>query len=386
MSERNLVVLCDGTGNQVEDNLSHVLKLYRIAVKDEDQLVFYHPGVGTIGLQRSWGRMLQSVKQVLGLATGWGLDDNMLEAYNFLCHTYEDGDRIFLFGFSRGAYTVRAVAGMIHLIGLLRPEQLNLAGYALTAYKRASDENSLPIAWQFRRVIDGRRVPIHFLGVWDTVASVLVPRRDRLYLPTMQFLPYTKKNPSVRTFREACSIDERRRMFRPYRWRPDQTFQPNPFDDESVEAQDQREVWFAGNHSDVGGGYPEKVSQPAKFPLIWLAREAEAHGLRLLEPMLDHLACGEPLPGGRQDYVQPDAQAPLHKSVTGFWHVLEWLPKNLKWRRWPERSTARGWYLPRSEPRKIPSGSAIHESVSERMATTGYGPINLPKDHAIETR
>eukprot|EP00456_Euglypha_rotunda_P085643 TRINITY_DN8647_c0_g1_i5.p1 TRINITY_DN8647_c0_g1~~TRINITY_DN8647_c0_g1_i5.p1 ORF type:complete len:175 (+),score=16.65 TRINITY_DN8647_c0_g1_i5:302-826(+) len=153
-------------------------------------------------------------------------------------------NRDFLFGFSRGAYTARAVAGMIHLLGLLEPDQRNLAQYALKSYKRADREDSLEVAWQFRRVIGGRRVPIHFLGLWDTVASVFV-RPGLLRLPTQSFLPYTKSNPSVRVFRQAAAIDERRRMFRLYNWTTNQNFRPDPFEP-AQGLQDQQTTWFAG--------------------------------------------------------------------------------------------------------------------------------------------
>lgn len=379
---RNLVVAFDGTGNQVEDRLSNVLKLYRFLEKDDGQIVYYHPGLGTIGLQRPWSPLRQRFQTVFGLATGWGLDDQVLAAYDHLCRTWQEGDRIYLFGFSRGAYTARVLAGFIHLMGLLRPEQVNLAGSALTAYKRVNTDDKLDRAWKFRRVIGGRRVSIHFMGLWDTVGSVIVPRPDRLYWPTMQFLPYTKKNPAVRVFRQAASINERRRMFRLYSWIPDQEFRPDPFDKAKPVPQDQLNVWFAGDHSDVGGGYPESESQPAKFPLIWLAREARAQGLRLDMTMFRHLACGAPAPGPkRSDYVAPDATAPLHNSLTPVWQILEWLPKNLKWKRWPARTERRGRYLPRGEWRMIPEGANLHRSVIDRIANGGYAPPNLPKHH-----
>ncbi|RVC72687.1 DUF2235 domain-containing protein, partial [Mesorhizobium sp. M2A.F.Ca.ET.046.02.1.1] len=277
---KNIVVLCDGTGNQVEGDLSNVLKLFRIAVKNEQQIVYYNAGVGTIGLSSEWGRVFQDAKAIFGLATGYGLDDNIADAYRFVCEHYQEGDRIFLFGFSRGSYTVRAVAGMIHMVGLLRPAQLNVVSYALTAYKRASQDNKLKIAWDFGRVMGARHATIHFLGVWDTVASMIVPRPDRLYLPSLRTLPYTRKNPSVRCFRHAVAIDERRRMFRLNKWEPDQIYEPLPFaNPPSKIAQDVVEMGFAGVHSDVGGGYPEEESGLSKFPLAWLIEEAIGQGL-----------------------------------------------------------------------------------------------------------
>lgn len=372
---RNLILLLDGTSNEVNGNLTNVVKLYRCAERSDSQRVFYHPGIGTAPLITDWSPAAQRAIATFGLATGWGLDANILDAYRYLIDTYHPGDRIFLFGFSRGAYTARAVAGLIHLLGLLEPDQRNLAEYALKAYKRSYREDSLDIAWQFRRVIGGRRVPIHFLGVWDSVASVFV-RPGLLCLPTQSFLPYTKSNPSVRFFRQAAAIDERRRMFRLYNWTPDQSFKPNPFA-EAEGLQDQQTVWFAGDHSDVGGGWAEAESQIAKFPLIWMSREAQKHGFQLNEPMFRHLAEGAPLPGGKRMYVAPDASCPIHNSMTAAWWPLEFLPKNRKWKLFPEKSSGSGYYLPRGEPRKIPEGALLHHSVIERM-TTGYKPINLP--------
>ena len=101
-------------------------------------MVFYDPGVGTVTEPSTWGRWKANIKLVLGLATGYGLDDNVLSAYCFLVEHYAPGDKIYLFGFSRGAYTVRVLAGLIHKIGLISPEQANLAGSGLVAYKQYS--------------------------------------------------------------------------------------------------------------------------------------------------------------------------------------------------------------------------------------------------------
>jgi uncharacterized protein (DUF2235 family) len=214
---KNIVICCDGTGNEVEGNLSNVLKLYRILPKNENQRVYYTPGIGTIGTDDNWTRVKQNTKSVFELATGYGLDDDILGGYAFICKEFEERDSIFLFGFSRGAYAVRALAGFIHMVGLLQRDQLNVANYALTAYKRSSQANDFSIAWNFSKIIGSRRATIKFIGVWDTVASVLVPRPDRI-IPTLQTLPYTRTNKSVEVFRHAMAIDEKRRMFRLNRW------------------------------------------------------------------------------------------------------------------------------------------------------------------------
>lgn len=371
---RNLVVMCDGTNNQVEGHLSNVLKLFRMCEQNDGQRVFYDPGVGTIGNDSTWGRLRQKFVSVLSLATGAGLDDNVLEAYRFLITAYRPGDRIYLFGFSRGAYTVRVLAGLIHMIGILQPDQVNLAGFALNAYKHSAESDDFRIAWDFGRIVQARRAPVHFMGVWDTVASMIVPRPDRFYIPSLRMLPYTRTNPSVRAFRHAIAIDERRRMFRLNRWNEGQKFCFDPQASEPVTIdQDCAQHWFAGNHSDVGGGYPEDESGLSKFPLEWIGREAETHGLALDAALFRHLALGETREGQRVKYVAPDALAPLHDSLTGGWWILEWLPKRSKWRE--TRKARLPWYLPRGEPRHIPGDAVIAPSAqSRRSADSTYHP------------
>jgi uncharacterized protein (DUF2235 family) len=381
---RNLVVCCDGTSNEIVGNITNVLKLYRIATKDDGQRMFYDPGVGTISQLPGWGRGWQKFKEFMGLATGFGLDDNILRAYNWLCEQYRPGDRIFLFGFSRGAYTVRAIAGLMHMIGLLAHDQRHLAGFALTAYKRAAEKDDLTIAWQFARLTSAIDAPIHFLGVWDTVASVIVPRPDRLYLPSLQFLPYTKQSDRVRIFRQAFAIDERRAMFRNYNWNAGQGFKSSRFAKRSV-AQDERQVWFAGVHADIGGGYAEAQSGLAKFPLRWMLDEAQAAGLRISDTMRRHLVEGNKVPGGQMSYARPDATAPLHRSLKGLWWPLEFWPKKTKYRRWPGRWGLFGFYLPLAEPRLIPDGANVHESAVERHdKDPDYRPVNWPSQFVVE--
>lgn len=372
---RDLVVMLDGTGNELGRNLSNVLKLFRITSKTDDQRVFYHPGVGTIGKPGRWRHLRQNTAKVFGLMTGWGLDANVLEAYGWLCRNWTEGDRIWLFGFSRGAWTARVLGGFIHMIGLLRPDQLNLCGYAFVAYKKAAEDDDLPVAWHFARVSAARRATIHFMGVWDTVGSVIVPRRDRL-IPSLETLPYTDRNPSVRTFRHAMAIDERRRMFQVSRWKPGQAFVTNPFSRRDPAAQDAVEMWFAGVHSDIGGGYPEVESALSKYPLIWMIEEARAAGLRINIAMMNHLVRGSPRKGSEHQYVPPDAAAEQHVSLTWAWWPLEVIPKAAR-----HRETRRGFagiYLPFGERRRIDEADRVHSSVRAReRARPDYRPSNL---------
>src|SRR6195952_4430047 len=142
---KNIIILCDGTGNEISENISNVLKFYRCLRKTDKgepprQLVFYDPGVGTLSRPNPWHRLKQDFSAIMGLATGYGLDDKVLQSYLFLVRNYQEGDQIYLFGFSRGAYTVRVLAGLIHKVGLISPEQANLAGSGLTAYKQVSSD------------------------------------------------------------------------------------------------------------------------------------------------------------------------------------------------------------------------------------------------------
>lgn len=393
---KDIVICCDGTGNEIGANISNVLKLFRVADKDDQQRIYYHPGLGTVGLQSSWGRFKQQVRGLFGLAFGAGLDEDTLGAYQFLCRTWEPGDRVWMFGFSRGAYTVRVLAAFVHVMGLLPVDQLDLADYAFSTYKKASADAqksedvfnaaALKEAWHFSQIAGGRNIDIEFVGVWDTVASIIVPRQDRFLLDfDMQTLLFTRTNSSVKRFRQAISIDERRRMFRLNCWKEPQSHRSNPFDRATDGPQDIRQVWFAGVHSDVGGGYTETESGPSKFPLIWMLEQAAAAGLHMDQAMIAHLAWGMPLPPRTHVYVPPSATDPLHNSLTAAWEILEWIPKRDKWKEWPERKSFLGFYLPRGEPRPIPEGATIHASVLERMEKDpAYKPINLPKTYKVE--
>lgn len=401
---KNIVVCCDGTGNEISENISSVLKLYRMLRKtsktEPRQVAFYDPGVGTLSRPDPFTKFKQDAIAVLGLAFGYGLDDNVLRAYEFIIDQYEEGDDIFLFGFSRGAYTVRVLAGLIHKVGLLAPQQRNLAGAALTAYKQTSASNVVVAqnasafeqiddtapktaddrAAQFARIVSSRWPTLKFVGVWDTVASVLVPRPDRFYTFSLQELLNTRNNPSVKIFRQAIAIDERRRMFRLHSWDEPQNFMYNRFSKtNNTETQDVKQVWFAGVHADVGGGYPEKESGLSKFPLLWMVEEAITCGLSVDRRAINQLAWGIQRKGSPFSYVAPDIMSEPHNSMSVKWMPLEWIPKADKYKEWTARRSYFGRYIPNCEPRPIPLGAFIHESVIRKMeAVPTYNPINMP--------
>lgn len=299
---RNLIVCLDGTRNEPETGCTNVVRIFEMAVKDEGQLVYYDPGVGTMGARSATTRAGKFLSRVSGLVLGHGIKDNIEEAYRFLMQSYRPGDRIFVFGFSRGAYTALALTGMLRTIGLLRPHADNLVPYALDLYAQAGKEKkrtgngeqdrravSTPPAgvgteypapgdfWGLRDWFDrtfgnpdfpGRFEPqVHFLGVWDTVKSVgWLNFRAKIQQARW---PFTRKVSNVTTGRLALAIDENRRPYGEYR-----------FDREGVAGGRLREMWFAGVHSDVGGFFPDD-HRLSDIALQWMAEEAIGAGLRV---------------------------------------------------------------------------------------------------------
>ena len=160
---KNIVICCDGTGNEYGPNNTNVVRLYESIVRDSDQLAFYDPGVGTISPSRM--RIVRRAKICLRKVFGFGLRENIEDAYRFLMDRYLEGDKVFLFGFSRGAYTVRALAGMLHKCGLLQKGSNNLIPYASKIYNKRHNEG---IAMGFKQAYSNECKP-YFIGVWDTV-------------------------------------------------------------------------------------------------------------------------------------------------------------------------------------------------------------------------
>lgn len=395
---KNIVILLDGTSNEISADRTNILRLYGTLEKSDAQLVYYDPGVGTFGAENSWSRWWRKAVEIWGLATGWGLDQNVKEAYRFLVDNYDDGkrgradpverDRIYIFGFSRGAYSARVLAGFIHTVGLIEPRNLNLLDYAYRAYKgiggdeddaakTEGDEAGGPFAEVrlYERILAPDRPPIRLLGLFDTVASIIEHGRNGLRLSAHA---HTKRNVSVESVRHAVAIDERRTMFRPELWPEGQEYWGNPFNRSAAKPQDAREVWFAGVHGDVGGGYPECQSGLAKVPLDWMIKQTRPMGLRYRTQTVNEIVLGT---NPAKKYVKPDPLARAHNSMNWAWSILEYLPQ---WRRADPRTGRRGGFtIPHFQPRTIPPGARIHESVLKRR-DAGLGPPNLPPSHDIE--
>ena len=360
---KNIVVCCDGTGNEFGDTNSNVVKLYSVlSIDGRAQIGYYHPGVGTMGAPTARNRVTKAWSIIMGLAFGAGLLANVGDAYRYLMNGYEEGDQIFLFGFSRGAYTVRALAGALHMFGLLCPGNEGLVPYVLRLYARRTRQaagmtHTFEVARGFKATFC-RHCPLHFVGVWDTVSSV-----GWIWDPLR--LPYTAQNPDMANGRHAVSIDERRCYFRNNLWGPE------------LPQQTLKQVWFAGVHSDVGGSYPEAESGLSQITLEWMLVEAISNGL-LIDPDKMARALGRKPP---PPPVVPDSSAKIHNSLKGAWRVLEVLPHTY----FDAISQQVRWRIPLGAPRLIPEGSVLHDSVEEKLRLdTSYKPTNLPKDRQIE--
>ncbi|MGD9000123.1 MAG: DUF2235 domain-containing protein [Granulosicoccaceae bacterium] len=337
---KKIVICCDGTGNEYGKNNTNVVDLYTIAQRNSQQTTYYDPGVGTGGWEydEEIGKLTARHDQ----ATGAGLQKNVDDAYQFLMEVYQPGDLIYMFGFSRGAFTVRALAGMLHKCGLLYPDNDNLVEYASKLYntdkKKAAREGKDidKIAAGFKATFS-RPCPVQMVGVWDTVSSLVMNAGKRFYNTTL--------NPDVKFGYHALSIDERRKDFPPCLW-----------DESNLHAgQTIEQVWFAGVHSNVGGWYDERGL--SNIALQWMLGKARQQGLEIDGALAAQLRY-RPNP-----HEAGDPPGKFHESFSGFWRF-------------------RG-----SRRRKLPDGANIHKTVIERIenAANKYRPANLP-DSVAEIR
>jgi uncharacterized protein (DUF2235 family) len=338
---RNLVVCSDGTGNTFRQQVSNVSLLVQALdlAHPDDQVVFYDQGIGTTrslvegvkafkesgGSQRKALEILpppevsaaRPLARLAGLTVGYGLRANLREMYQALARTYDDPqtDFIFLLGFSRGAFTVRALAGLLYRCGLPAKRFAEddeaftcCFSQAYTAYKPHCED------WvridRFKKTWGAREIDIHFLGIWDTVKSYggIHP----------QSLPHLRHNPAVLQVRHALAIDERRSWFLPTSWGwidgdalLVSTLRPDP----RYERQHIKEVWFRGCHSDIGGG--DKEAGTARISFRWMAGEAVHAGL-LLHPACDPWIFEPDETGGT---------AVIHESFNAAWWLSDRLPR-----------------------------------------------------------
>ena len=264
---------------------------------------------------------------------------------------------------------MRALASLLHVYGLLLPNHEHLIPYLIktvsTTREHRLDKASRTILGSiheeyFQRLrrsmapieVISRRIPVWFVGVWDTVASV--------GWFSEWTVPYMGFNPAIKIARHAVAIDERRAMFRQMMFLSEHRH--------SVPAQDLKQVWFPGVHGDVGGGYPEEESGLAKVSLKWMIEEAEATGL-LLDPTIQAKQLGL----SDHSFAAPDPNGNLHESLTRGWHLAEFLPK----RRYDWRMGRLTHRMNLYRRRAIPPGSLIHAAAFDRGK--GYA-ARLPAD------
>ncbi len=310
MTQR-LVVCCDGTWNRPDQVRAgkpcptNVRKL-ALAVAERDpagtpELLHYASGVGT-----------RRGERFRGGAFGVGLSREVRRAYRFVVDHYEPGDEIFLFGFSRGAFTARSTAGLIRNAGILRREHADRLDEAYALYRDASVKPRDAASERFRRAHSHESPRIRFIGVWDTVGALGIPWSG---VPLVNWINRrwsfhdTRLSKHVDGAFQALAIDEKRRPFEPAIWTKD------------AAAVDQRleQVWFAGVHCDVGGGYPDAAL--ADLSLVWMAARAEEYGLALRADAFTP-AGGWGTPGSSLPAVEPDELGPIHESRNRLYRLI----------------------------------------------------------------
>ena len=386
---RNIVLLSDGTGNSAAKlNKTNVWWLYQaLDLGQDDQIALYDDGVGTSGFRPL---------QLLGGAFGWGLSRNVRDLYEFVCRHYRPGDHIYIFGFSRGAFTARTLAGLIVKCGILdqtrtvprlrlsrlRYEDAPLSthqglqtgvGLAYASYRRGY---RAPFATAYRWLRDlffkdipqpaafrdryslREPVPVKFVGVWDTVDAVGLPvdelstTIDRLFYPHR--FPDQDLSPLVERACHALAVDDERHTFHPVLWNERGTA-----DSERI-----TQVWFAGMHSDVGGGYPD--DDLARVSLCWMISQVRADqsggdGLRFDRDSLQAIE------------QRAHSLGKMHDSRRGLGVYYRYNPRHvLSLCRAPDGG------VDIAEPK-------IHHSVFKRIAnnTAGYAPAGLPASYRL---
>ncbi len=363
---KNIVICCDGTGNEFGDSNSNIVKLYTALAIDNDQVGYYHPGVGTMGDPAERHMVTRWWSQIKGLAFAAGFKDNVMDAYRYLMTIYNDGDRVYLFGFSRGAYTIRALAGLLNGYGLLCQGNEGHLPYAWRLYtaqhkdrEKRSITEDVDFASAFKETFSHKNFELHFVGLWDTVSSVG-------WVSTPLRLFNVSQNPCIRRGRHAVSIDERRCFYMDNIW------------GDPLPGQDIEQVWFAGVHSDIGGSYSQNDSGLSNVTLEWMLNEATEAGLVLVQDRVDLVLGRHP---STYPHVEPLYKKPqhslVHHSLKGVWWILELLPHI-----YYDKDHGQEFYrVPLGARRDLPPMSLVHPSVVERInhPSAGYKPANLTK-------
>lgn len=311
---KKIIIFCDGTWNKADQQRNgrpcptNVLRLFEATCHQDregnPQVAHYIEGVGTRASER-----------LAGDGFGFGISSNIINAYSFIVSNYEPGDEILLFGFSRGAFTARSLAGMIYNVGVLRRDQLHLVkeAYGMYRSKNWHPKSQASIAFRDANSHKGD-AKIAFLGVWDTVGALGAPFgvvlgwiTDKLFHTKFHD---TKLSPIVLSAYHALAIDEHRWPFRPTQWELSEEHQAR-IEESRRKGQTlpYEEKWFPGAHSNVGGGYPSPESRLADCTLNWMIEKAKFHGLRV-----DPTRISTP-------EFQPDVSAKPRNSLTIFYRI-----------------------------------------------------------------
>lgn len=326
--QKSILIYSDGTGQAGGDNPIHWTNVYRLYKFTRDispaQIAFYDPGLGSDPDQAEDNAgFLAGITRWISQATGLGITRNIVDCYGALLLAYEPGDRIFLFGFSRGAYTVRSLGGVLSLCGIPADARAGAAGVARWDQFRARLASVRPLAEEavkqvyqisdaaarnaaaqnFRIRHQSHPALPHFVGVWDTVRALGIKGLSDMLDIFKHRFHNAELNPDVPYGRQALAIDENRETFKPELWDERQ----------SPPRQSIRQVWFAGAHSDIGGGYADSKGL-SDLALQWMIAEAAA----VTHPLIVDPAIDPPL--------APDALTMQHDELkTGY---LPWIRKD----------------------------------------------------------
>ena len=336
---KNIVIFSDGTGQEggVGEN-TNIYKLFNmIEDRTSQQISFYDRGLGT-----GW-------RKVSGNVSGAGISQNIMECYTFIFENFEAGDQIYLFGFSRGAATVRSLSGFIHYFGVLPKSRPELIEKAYDIYKIENENERQASAAAFVNKHHTMWTKIKFLGCFDTVAALGLPVKpisvvmDKIPGMEHEFHNF-KLSQSVENAVQALAIDDERETFHPILW-----------DAEAAANQTIKQVWFCGMHTDVGGGYDEK--ELSDIPLEWMKNQAVKHGLR----------------------IYPNHKVVINGNINGTMH-------NSRGEGWTKLYTRKQRFWDSSRKDK----PVIHESVLRRTKnvdnsdTPPYKPWILQHEYVVE--
>lgn len=305
---KRIIVCCDGTwskpgskdrGELVETNVEKLYKAVKPGNPSLQQIKYYGQGVGT---------GLSITDQLFGGSFGFGIDNSIQDAYKFLMWSYEPGDELYFFGFSRGAYTVRSLVGLIRNCGIMKPEYLHLVNEAYHLYRDRTElthpESDLMKAFK-KSYGKEDETSIKFLGVWDTVGSLGIPFSFLAWWNRKYKFHDVKLSGQIKYAYHALAVDERRKFFQPALWEVSK---------EALERSDPQiseQVWFPGAHCNIGGGYVD--CGISNITLLWMIEKAKNTCLEFDENYLQQLQC--------------DSKGELRNSLAG---IFKFTPRALR--------------------------------------------------------